>query len=401
MWDWSEAAAAALVGGHTAVSRVDVLHNGTPVYVLAVTGGRVGMDAHRPVRANVSCALIDPTGRLSRGDVDDLLSPYDCEIQPWRGVALSSTRVAYQPSPTAGFGGTELGIPVVTRSSSVELAPLGVFGLTGRTVTDSPDGLAIALAGQDRAMGFRGPMSSALAIPGGTPVEAAITRLLLTRRPGLSLLAMDTGFTCGPLLFPPDIDVWAEAQKLAESVGVRLFHDRLGRCVLAPAGPASGSPVARYAEGAGLLLSVDRAEDADTIRNVVVAESPDGRIRVEVADTDPSSPTSVGGRFGRRVAPPLVHPFTSHEQARQAAMARLVHELGRSETVAFTAIVNPGLDVDEVVTVHRPRAGLVDRGVIVATLDVPLSVKEPMQVVCRQSRLAQDGRGLPPTELAA
>jgi hypothetical protein len=44
------------------------------------------------------------------------------------------------------------------------------------------------------------------------------------------------------------IDVWAEAQELATSVGARLYHDRTGRCVLLPAGP-SRHAVAAYARG--------------------------------------------------------------------------------------------------------------------------------------------------------
>ena len=203
------------------------------------------------------------------------------------------------------------------------------------------------------------------------------------------------------------MDVWAEAQKLAQSAGARLFHDRTGQVVLALAGALSDRPVARYAEGDGLLLDVNRKEDSDTIRNAIVAENADQSIQVEVSDTDPTSPTYSRGRYGRRVYT-LKNPyFSSVRQAEQAAATRLAYELGRSETVSFTAAPNPGLDVDEVVTVHRPRAGLVDRGLVVATLTVPLNIVDgdawaPMNVGCRQSRLAQDGRVLPePPELGA
>jgi hypothetical protein len=371
-WDWSDAAAAALLSSHTAVSRVDVLHSGKPVYTLEVTDGNVNIDADRPVRRNLSCSLVDSTGTLTRGDVDDLLNPYECEIAPHRGVRV-------------------VGVD--------ELAPQGVFGLTGRDVQDSPDGLSIRLTGQDRAMGYQGPMVSALAIDGGTAVENAIARLLAARNPGLSLLSLSTGFVTGPLVFAPDIDVWAEAQKLAESVGARLFHDRTGQCALALAGPGSDRPVTTYAEGGGLLLGLSRVEDSDTIKNVVVAETPDGAVRAVAEDDDPTSPTYARGRYGRRVASVVNQHFTSTAQALQAATVRLAYELGRSETVTFTAVPDPGRDVEEVVTVHRPRAGLEHRGVVIATLDVPLSASESMKVGCRQSRLAQDGRQVPAGDL--
>lgn len=375
MWGWSPQARMALAGGHTALSRVDVWHAGKPVYTLAVVGGSVSIDADRPVRSNLSCRLVDPTGSLSRGAVGDLLNAYECEIAPYRGVRVGDKD---------------------------ELAPLGVFGLTGRSVSDGRDGLTISLTGQDRAMGYQGPMSRALPINAGTSVEMAIQQLLGTVQSGLSLLAMRTGFTVGPLLFQPDIDVWAEAQKLAQSVGARLFHDRTGQVVLAPAGAVSDRPVAAYAEGDGRLLDVNRAEDSDTIKNVVRAENADGSIAVTVEDDDPTSPTYSRGRYGRRVYT-LKNPyFGSVQQAKQAATTRLAYELGRSETVDFTAVPDPGLDVDEVVLVHRPRSGLTHRGLLLATLDIPLAATESMKVGCRQSRFARDGRLLvDPKESAA
>jgi hypothetical protein len=401
MWAWSAEARAALARGHTAVTRVDVLHSGRPVYTLDVIGGAVDAESGRPVLRNLTATLLDPTGTLTRGDIDDLLDPYECEIAPHRGVRLSTTVLGssltpnagfgLQPFGTSGFGGSE-GTTTATRNFRYELAPLGVFGLTARRVEDTPDGLTISIAGQDRAMGYQGPMSSALAIPGGTPVEEAILRLLLTRNRGVGLSTMATGFTCGPLLYAPDIDVWREAQALAESVGASLYHDRTGQPVLTPAGPASNRAVARYAEGDGLLLSVSRAEDSDTIRNVVVAETPDGRIRVVVEDDEPSSPTYAGGRYGRRVHTLVNQHFSNLQQATVAASARLAYELGRSETVDFTAVPDPGRDLDEVVTIHRPRAGLDERSVVVASVNIPLSASEVMGVGCRQSRIAPDGR---------
>lgn len=378
MWSWTPQARQALAGSHTAVSRVDVWHAGQPVYTLAVTGGSVSNDSTRPVLANLSADLVDPTGQLSRGDVGDLLNPYDCEIAPWRGVRL------LDPSTITGHRD--------------ELAPLGVFGLTSRDVSDGDQGLTISLTGQDRAMGYQVPMASALAIPGGTPVEEAVIRLLSAVNPSVSILAMVTGYTVGPLLFAPDIDVWAEAQKLAASVGGKLFHDRTGQPVFTPAGPASRNPVASYSEGDGLLLSVDRQEDSDTIRNVVVAETPDGSIRAVAEDSDPTSPTYAGGRYGRRPVTISNTYYGSVQQAQQAAYARLAYELGRSETTRITMVPDPGRYVDEVITVHRPRAGLIQRAVVVATTDIPLAADQDMTVGCRKSVITVDGRVLDPID---
>ena len=389
----------ALAGGHTAVSRVDVLQGGQPVYTLEVVSGVVSSDATRPVRANLACTLVDPTGALSTGDVEDLLDPYECEIAPWRGVQFAVTTAApvdvpnagfgLQPFGISGFGGLDSSTSYTTRIET-ELAPLGIFALTSRAVSDGPNGLTIQLTGQDRAMGYQVPMRTALAIPGATPVETAIAKLLAAANPKTHLLAMSTGQTVGPLLYAPDIDVWREAQDLAVSVGASLYHDRTGHCVLMPAA-ASRVPVASYGEGDGLLLTVDRAEDSDTIRNVVIAESTNGVIRAVVSDDDTSSPTYAGGKYGYRPVTLTNQHFSTVAMAQQAAAARLVYELGRTETTVITAVPDPGRDVGDVLTINRPRAGLTSRGVVVETLDMPLGADQPMKVGCRKSVLGPDG----------
>lgn len=371
---FSDEARTLLTGPHTPVRRVEVWHGGRPVYTLDATGGSVSVDVDRPVRRNLSATLRDPTGELSKGDVTDLLNPYDAEVAVFRGVR------------------TSLGD---------ELAPQGVFSLTSRKVADTPEGLAVSLTGQDRALAYQGGMRSALAISAGTPVEVAISRLLAARQPGATLRAINTGFTCGPLLFKPDINVWKEATDLATSVGAALFHDRTGAPTLTGYGPTATTPVASYMEGDGLLLSVERTEDSDTVANVVVAESENGTIRVEVSDENPESPTYVGGRYGPRVADPLVSPyFGSIQQAQQAAAARLAYELGRAETVAFAIVPDPSRDETDNVTLHRPRIGLDHRAFSISTLEVPLDTKSEMPVGCRRNVLTQDGQVLPVQEVS-
>jgi len=364
-WLFSDAARAELAGSHTAVSRVEVWHSGVVAAVLGVQSGQTVADSTRPVRRNLDASLVDPDGTLSRSDASDLLNPFDCEVAPWRGVRTPA---------------------------GDELAPLGVYRLTSREVQDTSDGLVISLSGQDRAIIYQGPMEAALGIAGGTPIETAIARLLARRHPGLVLQSYSTGFTCGPLVYPPDVDVWAEAQSLAESAGAKLYHDRTGQAVLTPAGP-TGSLILPtvYAEGGGRLLAADRTEDADTILNVVVAENPAGTIRVVVEDTDPASPTYARGRYGRHIDKMTNQHFGSTDQAMVAATARLVANLGRSEIVQYVAVPDPAQDVDEPVVVHRPRAGLNWRRAVTSSVTTPLAVTDPMQVSCRKSVLTPDG----------
>lgn len=369
MWPSSGATRNQLAQSHTMCARVDVLHGGKPVFSLSPTAGSTTAQAGRSVMRNLSGTFADPTGSLSGGDIEDLLSPYECELAPYRGVLL-----------------------VPSDPATAVWAPLGVFKPTGRNA--GGDG-QVDVTGQDRAIVYQGPMTGALAIAGGTPIEDAISRLASTRQPGVQVHAWVTGFTCGPLLYPPDIDVWAEMQKLAQSVGGWCYHDRVGELVFAPLLPTSTLPVARWAEGGGLLLSASRQEDSDTIHNVVVVQNSDKTITAVAEDLDPTSPTYSRGRYGRRVAPVITNEHVSSlEQAQQAANTELARELGRSETAKVTIVPDPTLDPLDAAVVHRPRVGLVERTLIVDSLEVPLTAGDAMTVNFRKYILTRDGSTL-------
>lgn len=393
MWDMGDGVDRELRSGSwTSLARVDVLHDGRPVASLAVADGQSRAEAGRSVLRSLAATLVDPTGReLTTGDVRDLLDPYECELAAWRGVQLmdsSTLSASYAPN---------------ARHSAV-WAPLGVFRLTDRQLTG--DG-AVEVIGQDRAIVYQGPLISPLPIDAGTPVEEAIYRLLSARNPGVVFAqTWITGFTVGPLLFPADSNVWAEAQTLAKSVGGWLYHDRLGGLNFASILPTSDRPVMRFAdEPGGRLVRAERSEDSDTIRNVVNVVSAKaglgGVIQAVVADTDPASPTYARGRYGWWPVTVSNQHVGSLEQAQQMGAAELARRLGRSETVNGTVVTDMRLDPLDVVTIHRPSAGLEERGMVIASLATPLRAAE-MPLGLHRSIRAQDGRIVDvPLELAA
>ena len=371
MWPFDGATRNQLAQSHTMCARVDVLHGGRPVFTLTPTAGSVTAQAGRTVMRNLSATVADATGALSGGDITDLLSPYECELAAYRGVILAGTAV---------------------------WAPLGVFRPTGRQA----DGVGqVQVTAQDRAILYQGPMTGSLAISGGTAIEDAIRLLLTTRNPGVHMHTWITGFTCGPLLYSPDIDVWAECQKLAQSVGGWLYHDRTGELVFGSLLPTSLLPTARWAEGGGLLLSATRQEDSDTIHNIVVVQNADKTITAIAEDDDPTSPTYSRGDYGRRPAPVITNAsISSVEQAQQAANTALIRELGRTETATATIVPDPTLDPLDAATVHRPIVGLVERTLIVDSLECPLTAADLMTVNFRKYILTRDGATLT-TDMAA
>ncbi len=374
-------AARALLGQtHTGVVRVQVLHGGQPVRELAVYSvaeqvadrGRVidckvKSAADRPILRNLSVSLCDPDGELSRTDAGELLSPYDAEIKPWRGVVLPSGRV--------------------------EMVPHGVFRITNSVVSDGPRGITIDLTGLDRSVVYQTNFPGPVTISAGTPVEDAIELLLARVNAGFSWQPWITGFTVGPLLYDADDQAWDSALTLSESVGGWLHHDRDGAPVLEPYGSSATSVSQGF-----LITKVSRDEDSDEIHNSVVMESADtgaGLISVTVRDDDPNSPTYVGGPMGERQLTVVNPHLGTVGQAEQAATARLVQELGRSQTVSFSCVPDPQADVGDAYTVHQPKVGVVQRRVVLASIDISLDVESEMTVVARRSVVAPDGSLVP------
>jgi hypothetical protein len=370
MWSMSGAARQLLGQSHTMNAKLEVLHAGQVVYTLAPYSGTVNAAAGRPVMRNLGCTVIDPTGRLGGGDVDDLLSPYDCEVKPYRGVATPS-----------GW----------------EWTPQGVFQLTSRNVVG--DG-QVQVTGQDRAMIFQGGMGGQVAINANTPVEDAIQALLSTRMRGLQMRSWVTGYVVGPLLYQADIDVWAEAQKLAQSIGGWLWHDREGLLHFSSLAPPSQVISHRYDDGDGLLLTANRKENSDTIHNVVVVQNASQQtgtvspaiISAQVADTDPTSPTYYKGRYGTRVLVITNQTITTLQQAQQAAAIALIIELGRSETATISVVPHPALDPLDMITVNRPSVGLVARTLVIQEIELPLTARDAMGIQFRKYILTENGQ---------
>jgi hypothetical protein len=362
MYPKSAECAGLLRQSHSPVAVLDVLHGGRAVAQLAFTGGTVNVQGGRSVTRNFSGTVIDPSGGT---DIAGLFEPFDCEVMPRRGVLLAD--------------------------GSWELAPQGVFRLTKRDVGDLG---TYVVSGQDRAVIYQGPMDNAVAISGGTPIETAIRRLLVTRNRNLVMHDWVTGFTCGPLLYPPDANVWDEALDLAKSVGGILQHDRNGELVFEPGMPVSDEPSAIYAYGGGVLLDATRSEDYDTVRNVVVVESSKagyaGVIRATAEDTDPISPT-YAGRLRRPVTLTNQH-VGSIGQAQQMAATELARVLGRSEETSVTVVPDPFIDANDVILTDYPAKGIYKRSMIVAGFSVPLTVDAPMTLQCRRSLVGRDGR---------
>lgn len=328
--------------------------------------GSVTGDRTRDIRRTISATLTDPTGQLTPADADDLLSPFGNELEVSRGVRYPD--------------GTE------------ESVPLGVFRLTDFDVADTADGVEISLSGSDRSVVVqRAGWESAYVIASGTATEDAIAALLTDRYPGVVTNLPAMGATTPKVILDgQDGDPWRDAVDLARAAGWELHFDGAGHAVATRPATPDGTPAVAYTDGAqAVLLDLARkVSTASSVYNGVIAtaentdlETP---LRTVVWDTDPGSPTYYLGKFGkvpRRWATPLA---TSQAQLDAAAQSLLDGILGANEDVEFQQIVNPALDVNDVIEITRERAGLNAVRVVLDVVEIPLAAADAMSASGRR-----------------
>lgn len=372
----SDSFRAALATSHVSVVRAQVCDvDGVVLATLQPLGGNVTVDLERSIRREAGdLSLVDPTGTLVVDDATDLLSPLSgYEIRLYRGIEYAS--------------GTQ------------ELMPLGVFGWSKATVAEGSDGLTITVNGlQDRAAKIgRSRLASPYAIASATAVETVVEQLLTRAYPDVDLGAglPETGRTvpASAWAVEGDSDPWEDAYAVAADYGYRLSVNVDGEVVMdSIADVNTADPIVEYGDsGLDVLLGISREWDiADTYNGVVAIGVGSGLAipaRAIAWDDDPNSPTYYQGSFGRRPRVYSSGRLVTKADAQRAADAQLARTLGISESVAFTALVDPSLDVGDRVRLRRSTLGIngtyrIDR------LDIPLGPDGAMGVEARTRRVS-------------
>lgn len=366
MWPVSDEFLAAVRGSHRVVTRVEAYFDGGFVAAVTPLEGSVSIDSRRAVRRTVSLSFVDDGTLVPEpGGTSGILTPYGAELRVFRGVAFDD--------------GTE------------ELAPLGVFVVTGVEVRDGSNGREVSVTGSDRSIRIaRNRLTDAYTIAAGTAVETAIGDLLRDRWADVevSLPAMGATTPETVLRVGSESDPWRDAVDLATNAGWDLAFDADGvvRARLIP-DPAEDSPVAVYEDGAeAVVLEVSRGWSTDSTYNGVIASSEgsdvDTPVRSEAWDDDPNSPTYRYGPFGQV---PMFYSSSlirTAEQAATVAASQLRQQLGKAETISWGQVVNPAHDVLDVVRLVRPAQDL-NAVLLLDRLEVPLDPAGSMSAAAR------------------
>lgn len=356
---------AALRQAHAVEVQVDAYRSNALVQAaLPILDGSVTVDAGSRVRRQLSLTLAPEAGLW------DTLAPTGTELRPKRGIRYPN--------------------------GSVEWVPLGRFDVDTQRMGYAPSG-TLSLTAPDRWVRvqrarFEAPATSVY----GATVKSEIERLVTGAVPGITVANTATSTaTVGAVAWDTDRD--GAVDEMAKAIGAEAFFDVNGNLVIRDVPTLAGQAAVWTvdASATGVLLDADRERSRTRTYNVVVASSSatDGVAPftpVTVADSDPTSPTYVGGAFGRVpyfYSSPLL---ATSGQATAAAQTILERVRGLAAQLSLESIVNPALDAGDVIDALLPperydMARPVEHH-IVDKVTIPLTVGGTQSIATRSSR---------------
>ena len=352
-----------VVGPNLETRRVEVVSGGSGT-------SSVTVDVTAQILRYCSITMTDSDGTL-----EDFLVQPGVEIIPFRGVMYSD--------------------------DTIEAVPLGVMRLASIDIQDNNNGLGakdITVEGYDRSRTVsRDAFTTPYTIPSGTNILDAIKTILGRTFDGLDYDAMGTSLTTtAPKVYDAQSDPWQACQDLAQSMGCTIFFDVLGRVVVAPPTDidALPSPAFEYIEGNGcqMIYLEKKYSDDPGYNGVVLTGESVGDSQPPVTsiqwDDEPTSFTYHNGPYGE--VPFFVQDenVKTQSDADAAASSILKGMLGFSYQLTLTTLVNPALDITDVVYVKRDRAN-VNALYAVDGLVIPLSIVDTTSatVTLRQKRV--------------
>lgn len=375
MWPVTQRFIDAMKQSHKIATRVEVLELGNVIHEdLTIEQGFVRADANNEVRRSCTVRLKDPKGELVPETARELLHPASAhELKVYRGIQYTD--------------------------STEDLVPQGVFRISKLTVDDSGEDLSMQIDGYDRSRSIaRTKLLKDYGIAAGLSYNRAI-RLLLDAPyyQGFVSQKLDfefdfevTEYTTTTQFFTTGWDPWKQAVQMASAIGMDLFFDQEGRCVLRSVPDPTGDPDWIYEEGPeNTALYYNRTLDDDEAINFVIVLGQGGSFgsRGDARDLDPTSATYVYGPYGIVSITLQKDEIKTDSQARAAALGELRRRMGIVEGLRYISTVNPALDVGDVVLHTRPRSKLQDRKYVLDVVQIPLEPEQPMNCVARERRL--------------
>jgi hypothetical protein len=370
MYPTSAAFKAAVLTDHVVIAKAEVWASDRKLIDLEIDNGKVTVSTSNTIRRTCEVHLTTDrtTANLVPDDGFDYLAPFGNQLRVYRGIQYTD--------------GTE------------EYIPLGVFVITEVQISDTNDGVSMTIRGEDKSIIVsRNKWTSAYQMVSGT-LEASLLALLQNRYPDVETSFPTTNVTINQVILGADsnVDPWKDAVMIAQLVGYDLFFDVRGVVTMRqfPTLDAA-SVVATYEEGNGTTItSIDRRISTKETYNGVIYSVEGSQVttpvRVEVWDEDTTSPTYRYGVFGSVPTFITTNLISTSAEAIKAATLLLNTYIGQQEEIQFESIVDPSLDVNDVIYV-KSEGSKVDRTVIIDSIDIPLDYTSSLTVATRVVRI--------------
>lgn len=355
---------------HTVVSYIDLTTPTNETFRVRALDGTVSVDGTAAIRRSFSFSCIDPTGELTPTGAGSALTPFGTEVRPYRGVKFDDgTAYAH---------------------------PLGVFRLASTSVADtSSGGITIQAQAYDLSRTIqRDTFTSPYVVVAGTNIMTAIKSIVERTFPLQEYDAMSTTrVTAATLVYDTGDDPWDAACSFAQSLGCSMFFNVYGILVIAPNESTESTPAPdfTYEEGARCtMIDLQRGFSDDKGHNgvIVTGESPGDElppVRAEAWDLDPTSPTYRFGPYGEYPLPLTDTNAKTPADAQLVADQTLAAILGSTSSLSITAMVNPALEANKVVSVKRARSH-VSGLYVVDAFDIPMLAAGTQSLTLREKR---------------
>ncbi|HEY0108147.1 MAG TPA: DUF5047 domain-containing protein [Fibrella sp.] len=365
--------------------KAEILENEVVLAELATDGnlcdGSVKCD-RSAIQRTADVTLVDRDGTLTPRDIGDLLVPAGRQIRLWRGIMFNDRLP----------GGV----------ADTEYVPLGTFRFTEVDVNYPEIRLSKCFDRGWIVSGEKLPFN--VAINQNTNVVDTVIQLVQTAYPGVPMNLPITNENTNGMVFDVESDPWEACQTLFANLGLRLYFDPMGVLTARPEPSESDPQVWSYDDtdiGNLGLPQVGRTWTGDGYNGVtVVAENSDltAPIRAAAYDMDPSSPTQWGSSYGKRMAPFIRdETIASSAQAQLRANKELQANLGLLQAITIPALVNPALEIGDVVRVAYNRTDAGDEPIIressniVDNFEIPMRAKNTHTLGTRARRIIFNG----------
>lgn len=365
MWPISSTFRAAIRESHTVAVQIDILRQGELLASITTSAVDGSVTCERGgIQRRASLSFVDEDETLTPKDAADLLLPLGNDIRIFRGIQY--------PDHTTDM------VPIFT-------------GVMTQSSAQYPN---ITVEAYD--FGYRIQQRHLLnpyTITKGSNRITAIQDLLTNMLPQL-----DFNFTADPVrttavgvTYREEMDMMQELQQLAENAGLRLWCDQMGMVRLDEEPQYQLEEVVwEYVDDdstSGNLVQCSRNWDAEDVFNQVTVTNEgaaDDTItlgRATAFDLDPDSPTYWHGPFGPR-SHYMTSPDTPVGELQTVANAVLRKQLGLTEAISFTGLVNPAHEVGDVILIRRPALGI-DAVHILDRFTIPLRGNTAMEATTR------------------